>query len=116
MPVRSGRCEADAAIAHDDRGHAMPARGRHFGIPGRLAVIMGVDVDKARRDDPAGRVDFLATLVFDLADGRDQALVDCDIAPERRAARSIDDGSAPDHQIMHFDSPAFRFETEPITD
>ena len=41
--------EADAAIAHDRGGDAVLRRGRDVLAPGDLAVIMGVDVDKARR-------------------------------------------------------------------
>jgi hypothetical protein len=58
---RAPRREADAAVAHDDGGDAVPRRGRHLGIPGRLAVVVRVDVDEARRDDVARGVDLLAS-------------------------------------------------------
>ncbi|MEO0963371.1 MAG: amidohydrolase family protein, partial [Pseudomonadota bacterium] len=44
--VRGGRGKADAAIAHHDRGHPMPARGSHLLIPSRLTIVMRVNVDK----------------------------------------------------------------------
>ena len=47
------RREADAAIAHHRRGDAVPARGLQVRVPGRLAVIVGVDVDEAGRDQQA---------------------------------------------------------------
>ena len=58
--IGRGRREADAAVAHDDGGDAVPGRRRHLRVPRRLAVIVRVDVDEARRDDLAGRVDLLA--------------------------------------------------------
>ena len=44
------RREADAAIAHHRGGDAVPGRRRRCGVPDRLAVVVGVDVDEARRD------------------------------------------------------------------
>ena len=41
---------------------------------------MGVDVDEARRDDPAGGVDRLAGVFRDLADGDDAPVLDPDVA------------------------------------
>ncbi len=107
MAVGLGGCEADAAIAHDDGGDAVPARRRHFGIPCRLAVIVGVDVDEARRDDLAARVDFLAPRCQILAHRNDAVAVDRDVGDERRAARAIDDRAAANHQIMHVRLPIF---------
>ena len=36
----------------------MPARGREIGVPRDLAIVVGVDVDKAGCHDQAGRFDF----------------------------------------------------------
>ena len=60
--------EADAAIAHHRRGDAVPGRRREVAVPDRLAVVMGVDVDEAGRDELAARVDLLAPASGDLAD------------------------------------------------
>ena len=49
--------EADAAVAHHDGRDAVIAGGREVRIPGGLAVVVGVDVDEARRDREAGGVD-----------------------------------------------------------
>ena len=48
-----GRRKANATIAHDCGGDAMPRRGRHVGIPADLAVVMRVDINPARRDQQA---------------------------------------------------------------
>jgi choline dehydrogenase-like flavoprotein len=45
--VRRDRCEAHAAVAHHGGGHAMPAGGREVGVPGGLAVVVGVNVHPA---------------------------------------------------------------------
>ena len=51
--------EADAAIAHHRRGHAMPGGGGEVRIPHRLPVVMGVDVHEAGGDDAAAGVDLV---------------------------------------------------------
>ena len=73
MIGRPARREADAAIAHDRRGDAVLRRGRDVLAPGDLAVIMGVDVDKAGRDQFAPGVDLFLALARDLADFGDAA-------------------------------------------
>src|SRR3546814_6590941 len=81
--------EADAAIAHDDGGDAVPTRRRHFLVPRRLSVIMGMDVDEAGGDDPAARVDLFAPGGQVRADRDDAVAVDRDIRRERLAARAV---------------------------
>ena len=49
---RAGR-DAEAAIAHHDGGHAERGRGRRPALPGELRIIMGVNVDDARRQHEA---------------------------------------------------------------
>ncbi len=51
------RGEPDAAVAHHQRRHAVPARGRELRIPGDLAVVVRVHVDPAGRDEQSPRVD-----------------------------------------------------------
>ena len=56
MPLlERGRGEREAAVAHDDGGHPVPARGRAERIPEHLRVHVRVAVDEAGRDDVAGR-------------------------------------------------------------
>ena len=57
VPVGLHRREADAAVAHDDRGDAVPARRREQRVPGDLAVEVRVHVDEAGRDEQAVGVD-----------------------------------------------------------
>ena len=45
--------EADAAVAGDNSGYAMRHRRKQIGIPGKLTVVVRVQVDKARRDQRA---------------------------------------------------------------
>ena len=51
------RREADAAIAHHDRCHPVIAGRGELTVPCCLSVKMGVHIDKARRDEQAGRID-----------------------------------------------------------
>ena len=60
--ARPHRREADAAIAEHRGRDAMPRGGRDERVPGRLAVIVGVDVDEARRDHQARRIDLAPAL------------------------------------------------------
>ena len=95
------RRDAYAAIAHDHRGHAVPQRRRDRRVPADLRVIMGVRVDKAGRDDAAGRIDDLACAVLHLADLGDLAVRDRDIGLTPRRPRAVDHRSVLDQQIIH---------------
>ena len=65
VAVGGGGREADAAVAHDHGGDAVPDRRREQRVPGDLAVVVRVHVDEAGRDGEAGGVDLLATGVVD---------------------------------------------------
>ena len=66
---------------------------------------MGVHVDESGGDDLAAGVDFLASRAEILAHGDDAVAIDRDIRDKGRSARTIDDGAAANHQIMHVRSP-----------
>ena len=68
------------AIAHHGRGDAMPGGRGHVAVPDRLAVVMGVDVDEARRDDATPGIDFLRATTLEPADGGDPVATHRDIA------------------------------------
>ena len=51
------RRETDAAIAHDDRGDAVPAARGDLLVPADLAVVVGVDVDETRGQQLAPGID-----------------------------------------------------------
>ena len=91
--------EADAAIAHDGGGDAMPGGGRHVAVPDRLGVVVGVDVDEAGGDEFAFGVDFFRAAARDRADRGDPVADDADVGLARRAAGAVDDGAASDDQI-----------------
>ena len=95
------RRETDAAIAEQDRCHPVPGGRSQDRVPGRLAIVMGVDIDPARRhqhpigvDDPPSRAGFAA-------DRGDPLAVDCNIAGECRSTSAVDDGAAADDDVMH---------------
>ena len=95
------RREADAAIAEHHRGDAVPARRRQQRIPHRLAVIMGVHVDPARRDHQARGVDLALAGALLAADRGDAAAGDRHVARERRLAGAVDDGAAANDDVVH---------------
>ena len=101
---RVGRGEADAAVAHDDGGYAVPARRADLGIPRGLAVVVGVDVDEAGRDQAPVGVDLAPPRSDVGADGDDAVAVDGDVRGARgadRARRSVDHRPAADDEVVH---------------
>ncbi len=93
--------EAHAAIAeHDGRG-AVPGGRREHGIPGRLAVIVRVHVDPARRDDPAVGLDLAPARPCLAADLDDPVALNGHVAGESRRSRAVDDAAAANDQIVH---------------
>ena len=99
--VRFGGAQGEPAVAGEDRGHAVPRSGRRGRVPVQLRVVVGVDVDEARRDGQTVGVDDLARLdlVAERADLGDAAVVHCDIRGACRPARPVHDGAAPDEEI-----------------
>src|SRR5690242_21673837 len=47
---RLARCDANAAIAHYDRGNAMPGGAANQWVPANLGIVMSVRVDEAGAD------------------------------------------------------------------
>ena len=102
------RREADAAVAGHDGGHAVPAGRLEQGVPADLAVVVGVDVDKAGRDDLSGGVDGLGGIAFQrrtagcaTPDLDDLAVFDGDVGIESVCAGAVHDGAAGDFEIEH---------------
>ena len=60
---------------------------------------MGVDVDKARRDQFASGVDLFAAFARDIADCGDASVRDRDVGLEQVAAEPVGDGAAADHEV-----------------
>ena len=95
------RREPDAAVAHHDRGHAVPARGREHRVPGDLAVEVRVHVDEAGRHERAVGIDRLARELVDATDLGDDTVGDRDVGGTPGRAGSVDDRSTLDHEIVH---------------
>ena len=90
------RREADAAVAHHDGGHAVPARRREHRVPGDLAVEVRVHVDEAGRDEHAVGVDRLARAgVLELADLGDRPSAIATSAGRGGAPGAVDDAFPP---------------------
>ena len=110
VAIGSGGSEADATVAHHDGGDAVPRRRREERVPGGLTVVVGVDVDPARRHEPAGGVDDASRLTDvvagfcvdpDIDDRRDHPVVDGDVGESAGSAGAVDEKSPTDHEIMH---------------
>ncbi len=99
------RGEPDAAVAHHDRGDAVPRRRCHLGIPGGLAVVVRVDVDPAWRDDESVGVELARPGAFDLSDGGHDPVVDRHVGRARRRPGAVDDRPTPDHELMCSHAP-----------
>ena len=94
------RGEADAAIAHDGGGHTVPAGRRKVLVPGGLAVVVGVDIDEAGRNEQALGIDLAMPAAGHLADLGDPAVVDGHVGLARRAAAAVDDRAAANDERM----------------
>ena len=92
--------KADAAIAHDGCRDAMPARRLQPRVPCRLTIIMGVNIDKARRDETAFGVDFFGACARNLADSNNETVADGDIGLAQRGAQAVGQGAAAYDEIM----------------
>jgi hypothetical protein len=94
------RRQAQRAIAENDRRRAVLGRERAQRVPGDLRVVMAVVVDKAGGDRAAVGIDDLVGGAGELADLGDLAVLDPDIAAERRHARPVDNEPVLDQQIV----------------
>ena len=90
--------KAHAAVAHHERGHAVPRRGGEDLIPGGLAVVMGVDVDPAWGHQQAVGIDGpLGAGVAQRADFADATLVDCDVTATAGLTAPVHHGATANH-------------------
>ncbi len=101
VAVGLGRREPDAAVAHDERRDAVPRRRGELGVPGDLAVVVGVDVDPSRGHQEAAGLDDLGGTALDRAHVGDAAGIDRDIGCTCRRAGSVDECPALDDQVVH---------------
>jgi hypothetical protein len=92
--------EADAAVADDDGGDAVPRRGDHALAPRGLAVVVGVDVDEAGRYQQPVGVDGAGGGAVDPTHLGDDAVADRDVGGAGGGAGAVEDGPAPDDQLV----------------
>ena len=94
------RRKSDAAIAHHHGRDPMMARRRHAVGPGRLTIVVGVNIDKPRRDQRARRIDLAVAGPVDCADFDDARSLDGNIGRPRLSAAAVDQITAANHQVM----------------
>ena len=98
--VGTRRSETDTAIAHDDGRYAVPARRGHFLVPGRLSVVMRVNVDEAGGDQVTLRIDFLGGVAADVAHLGDEPVLHGEIPGKAVLSGTIDNGPVANDQII----------------
>src|SRR5437016_12674670 len=86
----------------------MVARERAERIPGDLRVVMAMVVDRARRDDLAADIDGLPGGARQFAGLGDLAVLDRNIAAERRHPRAVDDQAVLDQHVIRHRVPSSR--------
>lgn len=69
-------------------------------VPGRLPVIVRMDIYESWGDKRTGRIDLSLAGTADLANLGDGLAIDSDIGSTGRAAASVNDVSASDYQIV----------------
>ena len=84
---RPRRRDAEAAVADHHGRDAVPGRDRQHAIPEHLRVVVRVDVDEARRDGAAARVERARGAAAHVAERGDAPAADADVAAARRARR-----------------------------
>ncbi len=95
------RCEREPAVAADDGGDAVHARGARGGVPHELRVVVRVRVDEPGGDNAPAGVDLACRVVVDLPDRDDATVSDPDVGDDARRARAVDDGAAFDDFVEH---------------
>ncbi len=97
----AARREADAAVAHHHRGHSVRRRRGQALRPDGLAVVVGVQVDEARRDQQSGGVDLpRGGLAVDVADGFYDPVLHGYVADVRLTSQPVDDGAIADEEVI----------------
>src|SRR5262249_42882008 len=86
----------------------MVGRERAQRVPGNLRVVMAMVVDKARGHSPPCCVDRPFGRPAQFAEFGNLAVLDTDIAPERRHPRAVDDAPVFDQQIIRHRFPFLR--------
>ena len=101
--------EGEPAVAHHHAGDAVVAGRRADAIPEHLRVHVGVAIDEARGHDVSLGVDGLGAVFADAADQRNLAVRDSDVGMERWRARTVDNETVLDDQIVWHSSLSYCF-------
>ena len=107
MIGRPHRRKTHAAVAHDHGSDTVVTRWRHAIGPGRLAVIVGMNIHKAWGYQRAVGADFLDAASSHLADFGNLTVFDSDVGCKGRFAGAIDDGTGSNHQIVLRHAPPY---------
>jgi hypothetical protein len=107
--VERQRRKADPAIAGNDGGDPLAGLRRHIRRSQECTVVVGVHIDKPRRDDLAGDIDLARAgrLRQPRTDLRDPGAGDGDIRRVARPAAAIDDSAAAQDQVDHHEILTF---------
>ena len=96
----TGRGDREAAVAHDDGRDTVPRGDGQHAIPDDLGIVMGVDVDEARRDRLATGIDDLVGAARCCAEGDDAAVANAEFAVHGRTAGTVVEHGVGDLQIV----------------
>jgi hypothetical protein len=95
----AGGRHAEAAVPDHDARHPVPGGAGDRPVPEHLGVVVGVDVDEARRDGEAPGVEGPARLARELPEGRDPAAPHAEVARPAGGAGPVEEGPTPDQEI-----------------
>src|SRR5262249_26831635 len=99
--MRFDRCEPEAAISQDHRSDSVPAGNGAPWVPSNLRIVVGVQIDEARRHDCAVGIDgAFGEAGRSPAYLRDSALPDPEVRAVARYAGSVDNRSAFDVDVI----------------
>ena len=101
VAIRGDGREAHPAVAHHDRGDAVPARRREQVVPRGLAVVVRVHVDEPGGDQRAVGVELASGRPVDVADLGDDPVRDGDVGGADRGTGAVGDRPPADDQIVH---------------
>ena len=93
--------DRESAVPGDDGRHAVPGRRGGERVPEELAVVVGVEVDEARREDEAGTVDLGRPALRHPTDGDDPVAHDREVTADGLGSRPVAERRAADDEVGH---------------
>ena len=95
----SNGSESDATVAHDNGGDTVIGRWRKVAIPRGLAVVVSVNVDKARGDQCSVGIDHSRGIALNIANLHHNAVAHGDIGDAAGFSRAIEHEATADNEI-----------------